>query len=504
MMLSTNDLAPKANIRGISVSKELGRNAVATLNPHQPDQLLLATPSDLSLSSPSTLTTLQTIDLATSHEVSRQALVKNLTTIVNVGPNGQRILGSDVVQLKTSHDGLWLATVDEWTPPDADREPLDLDSYDSMSASKTEISLKFWSFNKETKMWEMNTKVEGPHSATPHSILQLASSPVRDEFASLGKDRYLRIWHPMLRQRNGLPVKNKAGESLYTWTCVHEQQPDPMPAELESTIQATSAALAYSEDGTAIAISFCFKDRPRGLHFFSDVTFSVELSYSHVDLCPPGKAEMAFSGNRLLILADKFLIWDAVDEELDCCITLKEDFVQGNGRFLAVNKSDRTYAVALNPPDVRTAATVAIFNANRPGTVIHGFKIDGHVKALLAARAGPGYIVVDGEARIRRLRPGSSAMTVWKSSVGEKDDVMKTLNDVFGASSKSDGEDTINNVSRENPKNDGKDAMPAVRSVGQRNRTLEDILEENATSSKPALPSELFEQVARLYMKDNK
>jgi NET1-associated nuclear protein 1 (U3 small nucleolar RNA-associated protein 17) len=495
MMLSTNDLIAKTNIRGVSVSKELSRKAVAAMNLSQPDQLLLATPSDLSLTSPSPFTMLQTFNLATRHEVSRQALVRNLATAVNVGPNGQRILGPDVVQLQISQDGLWLATVDEWTPPVTDREPLGLHVNDSMSARKTEIYLKFWSFQKDSKTWEMNTKVEGPHSAMPHSVLKFAFNPARAEFASAGRDGYLRIWRPMLRQRNGMPVKNEAGEPLYTWTCHRERQLNPLWPPWSQT-EAESATLAYSEDGSAIAVSFVFSGRPRVLHIVNSRTGAINDRGTEAHLCPPGNVEIAFSGKRLLLLSDRLLVWDVVDAMLVCDpIILKEPFVQDNGRFLAVNVFDRTFALALNPVN-QSAAMLVVLDANQPGKILYHAKIHGHVKALLPSNKGPGYVVVDGEARIQEMRPSDAARESLNLTLGGKHEVLKGLDDIFGSST--------NDAGIGAPMGDatprivhGEGATPLTDG---RPKHLEDIFEQQAFLT-PLPVSGLFEKVASLFRK---
>ena len=487
IILSTSDLLAKTNIRGVSLSKEPSKKAVAAMNPHRPNQLVIAAPSDLSLNGQSSSTTLQTFDIATGHEVSQQALVRNLTTVVNVDPHGQRILIPDVTQLQISHDGRWLATVDEWTPPDSDREPFDLHINDTLSARKTEISLKFWSFQDELNSWEMITKAQDPHSTIPQSILKLASNPVRAEFISAGRDGYLRIWRPSIRQRNGLAVKNEAGEPLYTWTCHHEQRPNP-PWQPGSRTEAESVALAYFEDGSGIAVSFMYQDQPRILHIIDSRTGAIVDQGDQVHVCPAGSLEMAISWTRLLILSDRLLVWDVVNSMLSCHpILLKEPYVQDNGRFLAANRFDQTFAIALNPPGRLTPANVVVFDAHQSRSlkVIHVCEIHGHVKKLLPATKAPGYIVVDGQARIRRLRPVDSAIEGQRMTLGENEEAMKSLNDVFGFISKNDGVGT----------------RPTIRLEGRPNRSIEDVLEECATSSKPMLPSELFAKVADLYKK---
>lgn len=494
MMLSTTDLIATTNIRGVSVSNELSTKSVAAMNPSQPDQLLLATPSDLSLKRSSGCTMLQTFNLTARHETSRQALVRNLATVVNVDPNGRRIQSPDVVHLQVSHDGLWLAAVDEWTPPETDRELLDLHFNSSMSASKTEIYLRFWSSQKESQTWEMNTKVEGPHSAIPNSVLRLTFNPARNEFASAGRDGFLRIWRPFLRQRNGMPVKNATGEPLYTWACHREVQPDAAwPGASHS--QADSAALSYSEDGSAVAVSFMFAGRSRILHIIDSRTGVVNDRGTQAHLCPPGDMEMVFSGKHLILLSDRLLVWDVVDTMLVCDpITLKKPFGQENGKFLAANAFDRTFALALNPKKSESPGVLAVLDAHQPGKVLYHGKIHGHVQTLLPSVNGPGYVVVDGEARIVQIRPGDAARDRLHGKAGAEGQIQRSLNDVFGSWKSDVGIDApVRAATRRIPS-----GVEPVSVTGQGPKNLEDIFEQQ-TFSAPWPVAELFEKVAGLF-----
>src|SRR3984885_4605979 len=201
MVLSTSDLVPKTNISGLSMARGSSTKLRTTIITKEPDQLLLATPSDLSASpqpsSNQSATMLQTFNLRTSHQVSRQALARNVTTVINVDPKGRRIVDPDVMHLEVSHDGLWLATVDEWVSPETDCEPLDHQEERSRSLCKTETFLRFWSWKEKSQTWEMTTRIDQPHSAAPRSVLGTAVNPVRAEFASAGSDGYVRTWAPM-------------------------------------------------------------------------------------------------------------------------------------------------------------------------------------------------------------------------------------------------------------------------------------------------------------------
>jgi NET1-associated nuclear protein 1 (U3 small nucleolar RNA-associated protein 17) len=498
MVLSTSDLVPKTNISGLSVERGSSTKLRATISPKDPDQLLLATPSDLSTSpQPSSnqgATMLQTFNLRTSHQVSRQALARNTTTVINVDPKGRRIVDPDVMHLEVSHDGLWLVTVDEWVSPETDREPLDHQVEGSRSLCKTETFLRFWSWKDKSQTWEMTTRIDQPHSAAPHSVLGTTVNPVRAEFASAGSDGYVRIWAPMLRIRNGQPIRGLAGESLYTWTCLHERRPDLMPLS-QSTSQAESATLAYSEDGSTIAVSYSFPvGRTQTVHFIDSRTGLVR--HSDAQLCSRGDVQMKFSGHHLLLLSDEFSVWDVVRSERVFYISFKNAFVRSHGKFLAANPFDRTFALALNPPDFQMPAVIAVFDASRPGKLLYQGKIHGHVKTLLPRMKGPGYVAVDGQARIVQMKPGDGARENLNATSKVKEGAMKGLKDIFGSS--------MNNVRIDGHTRDGmlriSNGEGAALTSGSRPKSLEDVLEQQ-TFSAPLPVSELFERVASLFRK---
>jgi NET1-associated nuclear protein 1 (U3 small nucleolar RNA-associated protein 17) len=70
--------------------------------------------------------------------------------------------------MRVSHDGQWLATVDEWSLPSKDIEFLSLDERPSEEEQqrRLEVFLKFWLWNAEAKEWQLVTRVDSPHALT--------------------------------------------------------------------------------------------------------------------------------------------------------------------------------------------------------------------------------------------------------------------------------------------------------------------------------------------------
>lgn len=495
MVLSTADLRPTTNINGVSVGRGHGKETLVAVNPKEPDQLLLATATELALHSTTPVDTsttmLQTYDMKSNHQVSRQALGRNISTVVNVNPKGEPVVDPDVVQLKISNDGLWLATVDEWTPSKSDIEPLQPHGADRKSKlDRTETHLRFWSRDERLKSWQTVTRIDQPHSDATHSVLQLAVNPTKAEFATAGADGCLRLWAPMLRTRNGMPVKDSHSQPLHSWVCVYALQPEP---QLKAQ-QASSAALAYSEDGSVIAATWSvLPGAPRPIYFVDSRKGSIRASQS--SLCSYGTAKLAFSGVYLLVLSDQFCVWDIVNAQLTFSISLEHEFGLGGG-FLESNPVDQTFAIALNPPNLHDPAALAIFNAKRPTELLYQGKVHRHVKALLPAAKRQGYIVIDSEARIRQLKRGAAINKGSIAAPFSNLQAFKGLNNVFGLKTIANKED--GNISTTKPNAASASFFKGAFTSSSTKKSLDEVLEQQDSSA--TLPvSEVFEQVARLF-----
>jgi NET1-associated nuclear protein 1 (U3 small nucleolar RNA-associated protein 17) len=140
IVLSTTELEPKTNIVGIQSRRidheqmpkesksgnayfDIFRSVPLTINPRKPSEVLFAVSSSQPRSVPSSQSRkkslqtepyLQTYDLANQRPQARQALTRNNATEPNVAPDGGQIKEPNVTHMQISHDGDWLATIDEW------------------------------------------------------------------------------------------------------------------------------------------------------------------------------------------------------------------------------------------------------------------------------------------------------------------------------------------------------------------------------------------------------
>ena len=256
MVLSTTELRPTFSIAGIQLpavqqarvplplvptvtTATLKKGAVqrsrfpACVSFSDPGRLLLAVPP-ATTSKQSSITSLnasylQTFDVGAAHQISRQALTRTKVTTLNMGPESNIIEEPAVSQIQTSSDGQWLASVDVWMPPKRDLETFafDQDSVLEDLVSHEEVFLKFWSWNADTKVWELISRTDNPHpprsghSYDQSSVLDLVSDPNSVAFATVGGDGLVKTWKPAIRRRNGLEVKSKDGKGLRSWHCQH-------------------------------------------------------------------------------------------------------------------------------------------------------------------------------------------------------------------------------------------------------------------------------------------
>lgn len=268
MVLSARELQPYATIIGLQLLPKMGKfkdtapcdTTAAVLHPQFPDQLLVAVPSSRQntqdghclASSP----VLQTYNILTNKHISRQALARTNTTILKISPEGSEITTPDIKHLSVSQDGKWMATVDSWSPFPQDTKALGLGfSGDSRTRNHEETFLKFWKWNKSSSLWELVTRIDGPHFSGygPAPVLGLASRPHSNEFITIGADAILRIWCPNQKPRSGLKTGPDVVQQLETWKCRNT-------IDLKGNIgfnkagHLDAACFTFSEDGSVLAV----------------------------------------------------------------------------------------------------------------------------------------------------------------------------------------------------------------------------------------------------------
>jgi len=417
-------------VDGPGISKD-PLKAPAAVNPLNPTQLMLA----VSASQPThpVATTinraafLQTFDLATAQHISRQALARNNTTVVNIGGTGEKIGEPDITHMKVSHDGQWLATIDEWCAPVKDVEYLGTKYHvDGEQESRREVFLKFWFWNTEGNEWQLVTRVDAPHDRNcvngsgAGQVLAFAADPTDLGFASLGEDGGVCLWKPKTRRRNGVQVRDRNANGLVTWSSVHViHLPNHQDRRSNCHLK---AAIAYSADGSLLAacLQSSSADESGVVHFID--TASGEIRQSRPGLYAGSLVDMGIIDRYLIIVSDQLIVWDMVDDELHVGLSLRSHGLLPQKRaietHLAVNQQHHTFAIALSilgdeekrkqrgQARQNLQCQIAVFDPSLP-TPLYTTTLPHKVTALLAATSSKGYILLDSVAEARILSPNT-------------------------------------------------------------------------------------------------
>ncbi|XP_050303801.1 WD repeat-containing protein 75 [Anthonomus grandis grandis] len=134
-----------------------------------------------------------------------------------------KLENTDVKKIALSKNGKWLATIEERKEKKICKE----------------VRLKFWTFNRQKQMYELNTSIEYPHEAT---ITSIALQPVTSEDSlkciTVADDRTFKIW-----QLGEIISVHRTG---LIWNCINV-----------GTFRDISChGLSFSIDGSLFAVGF--------------------------------------------------------------------------------------------------------------------------------------------------------------------------------------------------------------------------------------------------------
>ena len=406
-----------------------------TVDPTNPSEVMFSVPSSQPRHRTEGLRPepyLQTYNTANQHTVSKQALTRNNATDPNLSPEGRRIIEPTVTLAQVSHDGEWLATVDEWTPPQADTSYLDEgipEFREEERIHRREVYLKIWRRDVPSGQWKLETRLDAPHFFQDISangkVFDLIADPTGPGFATVGEDHFVRVWRPKTRLRDGLVVRGAEKQGLITWSLDSAVEiSDKLDvldagANAQQTLPLRNSRLAFSADGSVIAaaISWASDEDPGVVHLIDANTTAIQRSLTEVDVV--ALSGLAILDRHLIVVGDSITVWDMVRDQLVYCVPVNTPGIDRFDRIplvkLAVNETDSTFAVSLprfensNARFQRSSSTTQIFKPQQVGAIWSAK--NSTINLALASRYSErGYVILDSAANIRVISPTSGAV----------------------------------------------------------------------------------------------
>jgi NET1-associated nuclear protein 1 (U3 small nucleolar RNA-associated protein 17) len=516
--LAFSELPPKDSLvrrveRGI---EEISHPPAAAISPAQPSQLFLCVGGSrltTATSVDSSMPFLQIFDLSSFQSLAKQAVVRADPTNLNITPGGLPITEPRVALMAFSQNGDWLATVDEWQPPEEDVTAFVNAPHGTEVAcrERREIYLKFWEVRTDERSLDLVSRVNEAHFTTQsESIFDIASDKSSTRFATVGDDGVVRLWAPKLRHRNGLAAADQQGRALKVWACSrviplggHSKSPDEL-FHLDSLPKgARSGALSFSEDGSILFVAL---GHPSQAIVYVIDADSGEIRNKLSGLFTGEVRAIRALSSCLILLSDDLRVYDVVADELRYGITLGE--LPQNCkqlRQLAVDYISRTFAISVpvlgshqRTAGKGTKSELAVFTLDESEpSLIKSFQEP--ITCLLPATGSPGFIALDTSAQVWSIVEATDAAPVAQALADMKLDVEPAAEQLDKAPFISDGEgdaaseDDIRNDSEEDEKDD--DAAPPMVIAPQR---LADIFDAAPAFAMPPI-GELFSQVTELF-----
>ena len=426
IVLSARELQPYATIIGLQLPPKMGKlkdsspcdTTAAVLHPQYPDQLLVAVPASRQNTqdghSLANSPVLQTYNIFTNKHISRQALARTNTTILKISPEGSEITTPDIKHLSMSHDGKCMATVDSWSPFRQDTKAFGLSYIGDSTRDHEENFLKFWKWNKSSSLWELVTRIDGPHFSGhgPAPVLGLVSRPHSNEFVTIGADAILRIWCPNQRLHSGLKTGPDLVRQVETWRC---RNTIDLKGNINSnkTGNLDAACLTFSEDGSVLAVCLPSESTENpNLALLVDAQQCI-IYYSRAGAYRGDPCAAKFLGRHLIIASKHSVsVWDTVDDLVRIPRSPIDALPAGKSQTLAVSSKTRTFAVATqrlqNRPgnSARKSRTtdfyVQVYDIESLEPVF-SISMEKCPLALLSDLHSGDYIVVDAATNVQRI-----------------------------------------------------------------------------------------------------
>ena len=535
MILSTSELRPLFSIAGIQapaavrgqpalpfvatidqsyrISSRVELSCPACICPSRPGQILLGVPpftsSRVPELRPRNNSYLQTFDVGSTHQISRQALARTNVSNLNMGPESNTIEEPNVTQIITSCDGQWLATVDEWMPPAKDLASLafNSDREHEERLFRQEIYLKFWSWDNESKIWELVSRIDNPHASQLGNVyeggrvLALAADPDSVGFSTFGEDGALKAWKPTSRRRNGNNVKGKDGALLINWHCKHTT---PLMSLMQATANGRMAAkLAYSPDSSVVVLGLQLS-APSPIYLLDGLTDEIQSIQTGLYTGP--LLGLGILDRYLIILSNELIVWDLVNDELHYGVDMglpTLSFPKTTAfSHLAIDTLQHTLAIAVPKSSSKKHKTelkshVAVFH---PADIepLLVTELPNALTALLPAVGRKGYYAIDTAAEVRTLTPGQTLPALPSTVPRVEERPHLGLNGIFGSAAQEKRNEKLGQIVEKSDSIIRQSSADLKDEAVVSRDQLAKIFDRGPSYALPPV-SELFEQVAMLF-----
>lgn len=421
--LVSNERAPKESLvrRVWKAADDISIPLVSASNPSNPSHLYLCVGNGQQATMGSTepsMPLLQSFDITSFQGVSKHAIARTNPTDANITSQGAPIVDPRVTKLAFSHDGQWLASIDEWQPPERDADVFVSESKtpSDVSREKREIFLKFWQVGGDSNSVELVTRInEAHHTYQAETIFDLASDPTSARFATLGNDCTVRFWTSKLRRRDGLAATGPEGQQLRSWSCSRAVAL-PTFVQQDDLIESSpkvprSGALAFSEDGSVLFAAFGTPTEA--------VVVAIDTETGSIRDVVSGmfrgqvRSIKALS-TCLIMLSDDLAVYDIVADELRFSFSLKETSEEAKRLTqLAVNYESRCFALVAPIPGSnatkigRGTKSELVILSTQESEPLFTQSFTHVITGIIPVASSPGFVVIDSAAQIWSVTEGA-------------------------------------------------------------------------------------------------
>ncbi|KAF5104026.1 hypothetical protein DV451_001017 [Geotrichum candidum] len=329
---------------------------------------------------------IQIYDTVQDQQVSTFAIASTIQT-------GKVRVEKQITDPKVKHvaftkDGKWMATVDEYLPPQLEG---------LLSANDKQVNLKFWKYNQADGKWALTTRVAFPHG-NGKSILDIVSADSSfhkgHAFLTCCENGGIRLWRPEVLREIQTPkgAKNAAPTRHISWA-VRKVLP-PLASN------SSGASIAWSSDSSMIILGF-----ETTLYVVDAASFEIVRVLPNI--LGSRVRWLKIVDSHLIVLAKtRLVVYDLVNSKCKWSIRLISN--QNGGRLIDVDPSNGLIALAANCiklPDSTLESRIFLLSTESPVpiyTTTHSVPISNI--SYVPGSSTPKFRLLDTNSRLITLQ----------------------------------------------------------------------------------------------------